>query len=180
MGQKDGTEHFKPDTPEFSDTVWIKDGLAAGGTIMVIRRIKMDLDNWEKLSPDLKSKVIGRDIESGAPLSGGGEFSPADFKKIDHHGLVIPADAHMRRARIESIKINRRSYNYQTESTVENDVDQGLIFVSYQADLDQFIAIQRRLNSMDALNTWTTPIGSAVFLIPPGINNGGWIGQTLI
>lgn len=180
MGQKDGTANYKPDSDEFNETVWINSGLATGGTVMVIRRIAMKLDKWETLSPDLKSKSIGRDIKTGAPLSGGDEFTPADFEKTDHHGLVIPGDSHVRRARMESTRIHRRGYNYRTESSSSQEVDEGLIFVSFQASLDQFMQIQKRLESMDSLNTWTTPIGSAVFLIPPGCENGEWIGQTLI
>lgn len=180
MGQKDGTANYKPDSDEFNQTVWINSGSAAGGTVMVIRRIAMNLDKWETLSPDLKSKSIGRDIKSGAPLSGGDEFTPADFEKKDHHGLVIPGDSHVRRARMENNQIHRRGYNYRTESSSSQEVDEGLIFVSFQASLHQFMQIQKRLESMDSLNTWTTPIGSAVFLIPPGCENGEWIGQTLI
>ena len=56
--------------------------------------------------------------------------------------------------------------------------DSGLIFVSYQADVDkQFTPIQRRLAEMDMLNQWTTPIGSAVFAIPPGCREGGFVGE---
>lgn len=180
MGQKDGTANFPSNSAEFENTVWIDQGPAAGGTIMVIRRIAMDLEKWETLSPGLKSKSVGRDIETGAPLSGGDEFTPADFEREDHHGLVIPGDAHVRRARLDSGRIHRRGYNYRTESAADGKVDQGLIFVSFQASLRQFMQIQIRLAAMDSLNTWTTPIGSAVFLIPPGIANGEWIGQTII
>jgi dye decolorizing peroxidase len=180
MGQKDGTMNFKTDTAEFDRTVWINEGPAIGGTTLVIRRIQMHLDSWEKLSPDLKGKVIGRDLTHGAPLTGGDEFAPGDFEKSDHHGLVIPGDAHIRRARTAEFKIHRRGYNYQSDSTATGVVDHGLIFATFQADLRQFIEIQKRLASMDSLNTWTTPIGSAVFLIPPGCDDGGWIGQTLI
>ncbi|MFM1818957.1 MAG: hypothetical protein RIS61_555 [Actinomycetota bacterium] len=180
MGQKDGTANFQPNSSEFENAVWQTKENLVGATTMVIRRIQMNLDAWEKLSPDLKEKVIGRKLESGAPLSGGEEFSTADFEKTDHHGLVIPGDAHIRRARTDEFKIHRRSYNYQTESSENGLFDQGLIFVSYQKDLEQFVRIQQRLDALDSLNTWTTPIGSAVFLIPPGCEDGGWIGQTLI
>lgn len=180
MGQKDGTANFQPKSSEFENAVWQTKENLVGATTMVIRRIQMNLDAWEKLSPDLKEKVIGRKLESGAPLSGGEEFSTADFEKTDHHGLVIPGDAHIRRARTDEFKIHRRSYNYQTESSENGLFDQGLIFVSYQKDLEQFVRIQQRLDALDSLNTWTTPIGSAVFLIPPGCEDGGWIGQTLI
>jgi dye decolorizing peroxidase len=30
------------------------------------------------------------------------------------------------------------------------------------------------------MNEWITPIGSAVFAVPPGCEPGGWIGQTLL
>ena len=50
-----------------------------------------------------------------------------------------------------------------------------------QADIDaQFTPIQRRLDELDLLNEWTTPIGSAVFAVPPGCSPGGYIGETLL
>ncbi len=56
----------------------------------------------------------------------------------------------------------------------------GLLFASYQADVDrQFLPIQRRLDESDMLNEWTTPIGSAVYAIPPGCAEGGFIGESL-
>ena len=36
-----------------------------------------------------------------------------------------------------------------------------------------------RLAQADALNTWTRPIGSAVFAIPPGVHDGQFLGQGL-
>ncbi len=59
--------------------------------------------------------------------------------------------------------------------------ESGLIFVSFQADIDrQFTPMQQRLADLDLLNEWTTPIGSAVFAIPPGCREGGFIGETLL
>ena len=59
-------------------------------------------------------------------------------------------------------------------------MEHGLIFASYQADLAaQFLPIQARLAEFDLLNFWTTPIGSAVFAIPPGCAEGGTLGDTL-
>ncbi len=56
----------------------------------------------------------------------------------------------------------------------------GLIFASYQSDpTQQFVPIQKKLDEMDMLNTWTVPIGSAVFAIPPGCEEGGFIGDGL-
>lgn len=59
--------------------------------------------------------------------------------------------------------------------------DSRLVFVSYQADITrQYLPIQRRLAEKDLLNEWTTPIGSAIFAIPPGCSEGGWIGERVL
>jgi dye decolorizing peroxidase len=59
--------------------------------------------------------------------------------------------------------------------------DVGLLFAAYAADIGaQFVPIQQRLAEQDLLNTWTTPVGSAVFALPPGTQPGGWIGEPLL
>ena len=40
--------------------------------------------------------------------------------------------------------------------------------------------IQRRLAERDLMNEWITPIGSAVFAIPPGCAQDGWVGDQLL
>lgn len=44
----------------------------------------------------------------------------------------------------------------------------------------QFVAIQRRLGSSDALNEYIKHVGSAVFAVPPGASRGGYVGETLL
>ena len=59
--------------------------------------------------------------------------------------------------------------------------DAGLIFAAYQRDIArQFVPIQQRLADKDLLNEWITPIGSAVFAVPPGCAEDGWIGERLL
>ncbi|WP_090763131.1 hypothetical protein [Nonomuraea maritima] len=36
------------------------------------------------------------------------------------------------------------------------------------------------LSEADLLNEWTTPVGSAVFAVPPGCRQDGWIGESLL
>jgi dye decolorizing peroxidase len=89
----------------------------------------------------------------------------------------------MRRARSENTaeRFHRRAYNYDDTPTGEDISNSGLIFAAYQADVTaQFVPIQKRLDELDLLNEWTTPIGSAVFAIPPGCVEGGYIGDTLL
>ncbi|HEX2313050.1 MAG TPA: peroxidase, partial [Thermomonospora sp.] len=79
------------------------------------------------------------------------------------------------------LRMLRRSYNYDEGLTADGRSDSGLLFASFQADIGrQFLPVQARLAEADLLNLWTTPIGSAVFAIPPGCAEGGWIGETLL
>lgn len=76
-----------------------------------------------------------------------------------------------------------RPYNYDTAPPPGSGAisESGQIFVSFQADLlGQFLPIQRRLDELDLLNQWTTPIGSAVFAIPPGCAEDEYLGETVL
>ena len=95
---------------------------------------------------------------------------------------MISAVSHLRRARSDdpTHRIFRRGYNYDEAPAGDGVSDSGLLFASFQGDVDaQFVPIQERLDALDIMNTWTTPIGSAVFAIPPGCADGGYIGDTL-
>jgi dye decolorizing peroxidase len=117
-------------------------------------------------------------------LTGTDEFDEPDFEAKTAIGFpVIPEFSHLRRARSENPdeRIFRRGYNYDDPPPAGQISDSGLIFVSFQADVDrQFVPIQRRLADLDLLNEWTTPVGSAVFAVPPGCAAGGYIGETLL
>ncbi|RAY16835.1 peroxidase [Actinomadura craniellae] len=182
MGQLDGT--VQP--PDLDRSVWIRDGPGwlRGGTLMVLRRISMDLEKWDEADEGAKEFAMGRRIKDGSPLTGRAEHDDPDLTAVDRLGFpVISEVAHVRlsRAADPSLRILRRGYNYDEAIDVDGVSDSGLLFVSYQADLArQFVPIQRRLAETDQLNLWTTPIGSAVFVLPPGCGPGGWIGETLL
>jgi deferrochelatase/peroxidase EfeB len=60
------------------------------------------------------------------------------------------------------------------------EYDAGLLFVCYQRDpRTAFIKIFEPMSKLDALNQYTTHTGSALFAIPPGGQEGGFIGQAL-
>lgn len=184
FGQVDGTVNPVPDTAVFDSLVWSADGWVAGGTSMVVRRIRMDLDAWDRLDRSGREQAIGRTLSNGAPLTGVHETDEPDFDAAHPNGFtVIPDFAHMRRARGDgpAPQILRQPYNYEHGPTEGSVSDAGLVFVSYQANpVEQFVPMQRRLDELDLLNQWTTPIGSAVFAIPPGCAEGGYIGETLL
>lgn len=173
MGQKDGTANFDTSTKAFQETVFAE--AHAGSSSMVVRRIQMNLDTWEKLNPQMKEQSIGRSLTTGAPLTGGHEFSTPDYTARSGDRFVIPVDAHMRRAHETKSFLHRRGYNYQVETG--SGTESGLMFVSFQADPATFIKIQKALAAMDSLNVWTTPIGSGLYFIPPGCQEGKWVGE---
>ena len=184
MGQVDGT--VQPTDPELDQTVWIgADGpdWLRGGSALVLRRIRMDLDTWDALDPQAKEQVIGRRMTSGAPLTGTKETDTPDLEaKVD--GLpVIPDFAHIRHAAVTTAaaKILRRPYNFDDTPATGTSAEAGLLFAAYQRDpLTQFVPMQQRLAANDLLNLWTTPIGSAVFAILPGPAEGESLGQALL
>lgn len=198
FGQIDGT--INPSTADGSmdKFVWGQhDQLTPweeGGTSLVIRRIHMNLDTWDQADRPAREDAIGRKLSNGAPLTGNQEKDPADLSATNDLGFTVIAPyAHIRRAApatpIESIL--RRPYNYDLPAAdasghsghgqISGGVSRtGLIFCAYQANpLTQFLPIQERLAQLDMLNTWTVPIGSAVFAIPAGCQEGGYIGENL-
>lgn len=184
FGQVDGTSNPTPGTAHFDTVVWATEGWMAGGTSAVIRRTRMDLDQWDRLDRPGREQSVGRYLSNGAPLTGTDEFDEPDFAATNAIGFpVIPEFSHLRRSRSENPDevIFRRGYNYDLAPADGAISESGLIFVSFQADVDrQFTPIQQRLADLDLLNEWTTPIGSAVFAIPPGCREGGFIGETLL
>lgn len=186
MGQVDGTVNPVPGTSDFDEVVWVVGGPAwlVGGTAVVVRRVAMDLRTWGGLDTATKEQAIGRRLSDGAPLTGGTEFSAPDYAAVDANGfLVIPPTAHIRLAHATSPleRILRRPYNYDDGVGPDGRADAGLVFVAFMADpAAQFVPIQQRLSDADVLNVWTTPIGSAVFAVPPGCHPGEYLGQGLL
>nr|WP_221474223.1 Dyp-type peroxidase [Planomonospora venezuelensis] len=186
MGQLDGTVNPEPGTADFDRAVWTSGGpeWMRGGTTLVLRRIRAELETWDAVDPVGKEFAVGRRLDSGAPLTGTREHDEPDFARLTPAGFpVIAEQAHIRRARVTDpgLRIFRRVYNYDEGLSADGRADSGLLFASYQADIArQFLPVQKRLAEADLLNEWTTPIGSAVFAVPPGCPDGGWIGETLL
>lgn len=184
FGQVDGTANVAPGTEAFDKVVWNTEGWMAGGTSAVVRRIHMNLDTWDHLDRGGREQSVGRTLANGAPLTGVNEHDEPDFEAKTAIGFpVIPEFSHMRRARSDNPEeqIFRRAYNYDDAPEGTEIANAGLVFVSFQADVDrQYTPMQRRLDELDLLNEWTIPVGSAVFAIPPGCVEGGFIGETLL
>ena len=186
MGQVDGTVNPVAGTPDFDEVVW-DDGRRqpwmAGGTMMVLRRIRMNLDKWDELDRASKELVVGRRLDTGAPLTGLKETDPVDITAMRDGIPIIPPNSHVALAHPgkPGERFLRRPYNYDDVPAAGETSDSGLIFAAFQRDIDrQFLPVQRRLAEFDAMNRWTTPIGSAVYVIPPGVQPGQYLGIQLL
>jgi deferrochelatase/peroxidase EfeB len=193
LGFKDGTNNIKSeDTDEsadFDDFVWVggetDQAWMRGGSYLVARRIRMLIESWDTDNLADQENVIGRFKNSGAPLTGAHEFDKADLQAITDGKPVIPIDAHIRLAAPETNanqKILRRGYSYT--DGIDSDtglLDAGLFFICFQQDpRRQFVPIQRKLGSHDALNEYIRHTGSGLFAVPPGLRGpGDWWGKAL-
>ncbi|MGD7706402.1 Dyp-type peroxidase [Microlunatus sp. Y2014] len=183
MGQVDGTVNPQAATDDFGAVVWSSEpGWFTGGTTMVFRRIRMQLDTWDELDAIGKELAVGRTLGTGAPLTGSAEHDVPDFAATDANGLpIIPPFSHVARAapRHGVDRFLRRPYSYD-DGLVDGTTDAGLLFCTFQADIaTQYVPVQDRLAELDSLNDWTVPIGSGVYAIPPGCEPGGFIGEGL-
>jgi deferrochelatase/peroxidase EfeB len=143
----------------------------------------MFIENWDRDYLGDQQNVFGRMKLSGAPLTGHDEFDTPDFTAKDGAGeLVIADDAHIRLASPEEnngIRILRRGYSYTDGiDPVRGTLLGGLFFLAFMKDPSQFITLQRRLGTNDALNEYIKHTGSALFACPPGLERGqNWSDQ---
>lgn len=185
FGQVDGT--VQPDVAGSEEgLVWIGAGGPpglVGGTSMVLRRIQMGMEGWDRVDRAGREHAIGRRLDTGAPLTGRSEHDAPDLRATDELGLpVIDPVSHMRRAMPVAAheRILRRPYSFDDPPEAGQTSNSGLLFVSFQADpVRQFVPIQRRLAEADVLNVWTVPVGSAVYAVLPGARPGESLGAAL-
>lgn len=188
FGFKDGTSNILADDAAGLDRhVWVAadDGPAwlAGGTYLVARKIAMTIELWDRQRLAEQNRVFGRDKGEGAPLSGGDEFTPPDFAaRGSASAPAIDPDAHVRLAHPEQndgIRLLRRGYNFVDGNSEIGQLAAGLLFLSFQRNPAQFVAVQKRLAASDLMNEYVRHVGSSVWAIPPGAKPGGYIGEGL-
>ncbi|MGW2930389.1 iron uptake transporter deferrochelatase/peroxidase subunit [Streptomyces sp. NPDC001156] len=183
MGFKDGTRNIAgTETDRLKKFVWVGEGdgpgWMAGGSYLVARRIRMNIETWDRTSLQEQEDVFGRDKGEGAPVGKAKEHD-APFLK------AMKPDAHVRLAHPDAnngITILRRGYSFTDGTDGLGRLDAGLFFLAYQRDVrNGFIPLQRKLSASDALNEYIQHVGSAVFAIPPGVRDkDDWWGRTLL
>ncbi|MDR4945659.1 iron uptake transporter deferrochelatase/peroxidase subunit [Neobacillus cucumis] len=188
FGFKDGTVNPNVDSDkQLNQHVWVQSGdgpeWLVNGSYLVVRRIQMFIEVWDRTNLREQENTFGRYRDSGAPLGQKGEFDQLDFKHKKENGEdYIPTNSHVRLSHGDgSQQILRRAYSYADGMDLKTgSFDAGLLFLCFQRKPSkQFIPIQTRLAKMDKLNEYTSHRGSAIFACLPGAKQGGFIGETL-
>jgi deferrochelatase/peroxidase EfeB len=191
LGFKDGTNNIKnQDRTDFDDQVWVgaetDQSWMTGGSYLVSRRIRMSIESWDTDRLSDQENVFGRYKTSGAPLTGKHEFDTVDLDAVRHGTPLIPVNAHIRLAAPSTNgghKLLRRGYSFTDGIDPQTGLlDAGLFFIAFQKDpRTQFVPIQRKLGSHDALNEYIQHTSSALFAVTPGLREAGdWWGKSLL
>jgi deferrochelatase/peroxidase EfeB len=189
LGFKDGIAGPDPaDGKRMQTLVWAgagEPGWAAGGSYYVMSRIRMLVEFWDRISTSEQERIFGRRKDSGAPLTGGSESAPPDYRN-DPNGSAIPLDSHIRLANPRTpetagSQFLRRSYSYDAGVDSVGNLDMGLMFGAFNADLDrQFVTVQRR-GGGEPLGDDRAPVGGGYFFALPGVRTpADFYGSTLL
>lgn len=170
---------------ELDEHVWIPEGPFAGGTICVVRRLRLDSSRFRAEPGARQEAIIGRRRLDGSPLSGGDPDDEADLLAKTQEGhFVVPARSHVRAAHPSftgSGLMLRRGYSFDDGVSTDDPSirDAGLMFTCFQRELRTFVQTQHRLDETDDLMDYATATASATFLILPGFDPGRPLGDTL-
>ncbi|HXD29218.1 MAG TPA: iron uptake transporter deferrochelatase/peroxidase subunit [Arthrobacter sp.] len=190
FGFKDGTANIKAEDPDaMAAHVWVADATGPeswmnAGTYMVVRRIRMHIETWDRTSLREQEQDIGRTKKEGAPLSGGTEFTEPDLSMRGSEGPLIPSDSHVAMAhpdRNKGVRMLRRGFNYTDGSDGLGRLDAGLFFIAFVVDpRTHYVPMQTAMAKHDLLAEYLRHTGSGLFAIPPGLpTTGGYLGQGL-
>ncbi|PKU14069.1 Dyp-type peroxidase, partial [Neisseria meningitidis] len=151
---RDGTGNPNVSDPKTADEVlWT--GVAANsldepewaknGSYQAVRLIRHFVEFWDRTPLQEQTDIFGRRKYGGAPMDGKKEAAQPVFAKAPE-GDIPPKDSHIRRANPrdpefpKKHRLFRRAYSYSRGLASSGQLDVGLVFVCYQANLaDGFI-----------------------------------------
>lgn len=193
LGFRDGSANPDANDAALMDrVVWTggsdEPAWAHGGSYQAVRIIRNFVERWDRTPLREQERIFGRAKMSGAPLDGGADATEHHIPDYaaDPDGAKTALTSHIRLANPRTPEaqknlILRRPFNYARGAMKNGHLDQGLIFIAWQADLEQgFIAVQDKLNG-EPLEEYIKPVGGGYFFAPPGVAGpGDYLGSGLI
>ncbi len=182
FGFKDGTANIAgDDDPTLTQHVWADGADGAdwmhGGSYLVARRIAMTIETWDRSSLHDQEQVTGRHKGSGAPLGRTNEHDAVDV-------AALPKNSHVALAHPSSnngVQLLRRGYSFVDGSDGLCHLDSGLFFIAFCRDPQtQYVPLQNKLAANDAMSEYLRHTGSGLWAVPPGVQPGGYWGQSLL
>ena len=191
LGFRDGSANPDSNNAQAMDRiVWVQPGSdepawAANGSYQAVRIIRNFVERWDRTPLQEQESILGRVKASGAPMGGQHESQVPNYAE-DPHGKQTRLDAHIRLAnpRTAATQANlilRRPFNYSNGVNKNGQLDMGLLFICYQADLEKgFITVQTRLNG-EPLEEYLKPVGGGYFFTLPGVTGDqDFLGRSLL
>jgi deferrochelatase/peroxidase EfeB len=191
LGFRDGSANPDSNDGKAMDAiVWVQPASdepawAAHGSYQAVRIIRNYVERWDRTPLQEQQSIFGRQKVSGAPMDGVTEAQVPDYHK-DPHGKMTRMDSHIRLANPRTAEsqanlILRRPFNYSNGVNKNGQLDMGLLFICYQADLQKgFITVQTRLNG-EPLEEYLKPTGGGYFFTLPGVTGEkDFIGRSLL
>lgn len=187
LGFKDGTVNPSPDaTDDLDEFVWThaEDGQpewAVGGTYQAIRVIRMMVEFWDRTRLSEQEAIFHRHRDSGAPLGKQVETDEPVFDTSDEATMLSHiARANSRASGEPRFTMLRRGFNYAAGLDENHQLDQGLVFVSYQRSFERgFVGVQRKLDG-EALEEYIRPLGGGLFFVPSAPAPGEILAERLL
>ena len=191
FGFKDGTMGLRGEqTAMIDEHVWVPKGAdpaaewLAGGSYLVARKIKMQIETWDRAPMREQENIVGRTKREGAPLSGGAELDQPDFALEGRGGVpIMDVDSHVALAHPDhndGVHMLRRGYNYVDGNDDLGRLSAGLFFIAFVTDpRTHYIPMQSRMSRNDLMMEYLQHIGSGLWAVPPGVAEGEFVGQAL-
>jgi deferrochelatase/peroxidase EfeB len=179
------------DAKAMTDSVWSgSEGPAwmRGGSYVVARRMRFAIEHWDRMPTEYQEKAVGGGKYHGNPMVNPHE-STANTE--DHDDAADRHPSHLDLVMPQAHTMFRRSYSYIDGANVtaerwppwrkELEYDAGMFFICYQRDpRTGFIKLYDLMSKHDfMLNQFWTHEGSGLFACPPGVQEGGYVGQAL-
>ncbi|MEE9198431.1 MAG: Dyp-type peroxidase [Dehalococcoidia bacterium] len=171
LGFVDGTGNPKGDARLPVVLIGDEEERYRGGSYLVLRKIREDLDRWERLTVDEQERVIGRRKVDSA------RFDPPE---------TTPPNSHREKSSVRTdggeVEILRRSFPFASPQ------EAGLIFICFVRGLSQYEAIKDQMVSRstrgrdvgkDAIEEFYTAVSGGYYFVPPEPGHDGYVGDFL-